>query len=101
MHRTYMGHLERGEKNLSFSTLVRVANALDTPLSDLLTGIESGDPGAVSGPARRGRARNVAHREPDAAQVVQQLAAMEKAIRVLRSTTLLVLKSKPTGKHKS
>ena len=29
VHRTYMGHLERGEKNLSFSSIVRVANALD------------------------------------------------------------------------
>lgn len=37
VHRTYMGHLERGEKNLSFSTLVRLSDALEITVSELLS----------------------------------------------------------------
>src|SRR5580658_10270452 len=40
VHRTYMGHLERGEKNVSFSSLARVAGALSLPISELFTGLE-------------------------------------------------------------
>jgi transcriptional regulator with XRE-family HTH domain len=36
VHRTYMGHLERGEKNVSFNTLVRLADALGITLPELL-----------------------------------------------------------------
>lgn len=36
MHRTYMGAIERGEQNVSLHTLVRIANALKVPLSQLI-----------------------------------------------------------------
>ena len=36
-----MGHLERGEKNVSFGSLLRLANALDIPMGHLFTGLES------------------------------------------------------------
>jgi transcriptional regulator with XRE-family HTH domain len=36
VHRTYMGHLERGEKNVSFNTLVKLADALGITLPELL-----------------------------------------------------------------
>jgi transcriptional regulator with XRE-family HTH domain len=39
VHRTYMGHLERGEKNLSFRSMMRVAGAVDVPLSALFSGL--------------------------------------------------------------
>jgi transcriptional regulator with XRE-family HTH domain len=35
LHRTYMGHVERGEKNVSLSTVLRVANALGIRISAL------------------------------------------------------------------
>ena len=35
LHRTYMGHVERGEKNVSLSTMVRISDALNVGLSDL------------------------------------------------------------------
>src|SRR5580704_12616363 len=35
VHRTYMGHVERGEKNVSLSTVLRVANALGIRLPAL------------------------------------------------------------------
>jgi transcriptional regulator with XRE-family HTH domain len=35
LHRTYMGHVERGEKNVSLSTVLKVAGALGVRLSEL------------------------------------------------------------------
>jgi transcriptional regulator with XRE-family HTH domain len=40
VHRTFMGTIERGESNLSFSNLVKVSTALDITLSQLLSGLE-------------------------------------------------------------
>ena len=37
VHRTYMGHLERGEKNVSFNTLSRLADALGISLAELVS----------------------------------------------------------------
>jgi transcriptional regulator with XRE-family HTH domain len=40
VHRTFMGTIERGETNLSFSNLAKIAGALNIPLSRLLSRIE-------------------------------------------------------------
>jgi transcriptional regulator with XRE-family HTH domain len=40
VHRTFMGTIERGETNLSFQNLVKVANALGITLAQMLSGIE-------------------------------------------------------------
>lgn len=40
VHRTFIGTIERGESNLSFHNLVRIATALGVTLSQLLSGIE-------------------------------------------------------------
>jgi transcriptional regulator with XRE-family HTH domain len=42
LHRTYMGHVERGEKNVSLSTVLRVANALGVGLAELFGGPQGG-----------------------------------------------------------
>jgi transcriptional regulator with XRE-family HTH domain len=42
MHRTFIGHLETGRKDFRLTTLIRVAEALGVPLSELFTGLESG-----------------------------------------------------------
>lgn len=41
LHRNYVGACERGEINLSFRVMLRLAQALDTPLSGLITAYES------------------------------------------------------------
>ena len=35
MHRTYVGGVERGERNLSYANLLRLAEALELTLSEL------------------------------------------------------------------
>jgi len=40
VHRTFMGTIERGETNLSFSNLVKVSRGLGITLSALLSGLE-------------------------------------------------------------
>ena len=40
LHRTFMGSVERGERNLSFSNLCKIAKALGLTLSQLLVGVE-------------------------------------------------------------
>jgi len=40
LHRTYVGSVERGERNLSFLNLVRLSRALRLPLGDLLAGVD-------------------------------------------------------------
>lgn len=40
VHQTFMGTIERGESNLSFSNLVKVAEGLGITLAQLLSGLE-------------------------------------------------------------
>ncbi len=40
LHRTYIGQIERGEKNISFSNLVKVSGVLGVTMSELLAGLE-------------------------------------------------------------
>lgn len=40
VHRTFMGTVERGESNLSFTNLAKISTALGITLSQLLSGLE-------------------------------------------------------------
>ncbi len=39
-HPTYIGQIERGEKNVSLENIVKISSALNVPLSKLVEGIE-------------------------------------------------------------
>jgi transcriptional regulator with XRE-family HTH domain len=60
LHRTYMGHVERGEKNISLSTVLRVANALGIRVSDLFGRAENhnGKAAKAASPAKRNSDRS-------------------------------------------
>ena len=51
LHRTYIGQIERGEKNISFENLSKVAGVLGVTLSELLSGLEDGS--ALGGASKR------------------------------------------------
>lgn len=40
LHRTYIGGIERGERNVAFLNIFRLAKALEIPLSDLMKGVD-------------------------------------------------------------
>ena len=40
LHRTYMGGIERGERDLTVQTVLTVAKGLNMTMSELLSGIE-------------------------------------------------------------
>jgi transcriptional regulator with XRE-family HTH domain len=42
LHRTYIGQIERGEKNISFANLVKVSGVLGVTMAELLAGLEYG-----------------------------------------------------------
>lgn len=42
-HPTYIGQLERGEKNATLESIERIASALNVPLSKLFEKLESGE----------------------------------------------------------
>ena len=42
-HRTYIGQIERGEKNISFENLIKLASVLGVTASELLSVLDSGD----------------------------------------------------------
>ena len=44
LHRTYLGGIERGERNVSLINLGAIANALDLSLSALFEGLSDGQP---------------------------------------------------------
>ena len=52
LHRTYIGQIERGEKNISFGNLSKVASVLGVTMSELLSGLEHGGPPEME-PRRR------------------------------------------------
>ena len=43
LHRTYIGQIERGEKNISFANLLKISGVLGVTMSELLAGLESDD----------------------------------------------------------
>ena len=44
LHRTYVGQIERGEKNISFGNLIKLSAVLGVTLSELLSRLEDGGP---------------------------------------------------------
>jgi len=83
LHRTYMGHVERGEKNVSLSTVARVANALGVRISALF-GHSQDIPTPEPAKQRRAQKPGPAPSQPqvpDVTRLVDELQAQRKAMR--------------------
>ena len=89
VHRTYMGHLERGEKNLSFLSILRVASALGVTLSELLAGLEKGDSARITN-------RKIAGVPAANNRALEEVAALERSVRALKG---LLGETAPSSKH--
>ncbi len=92
LHRTYLGHVELGKKNISFGNLVTIAAALGVPLSDLVVELES----RAGVPGKRSRAKTpVKSTEPNAkasatinrllTELRLQRGLMERALSTIQS----------------
>jgi transcriptional regulator with XRE-family HTH domain len=78
------GHLERGEKNVSFSSLAKVAGALSVPISDLFTDLErAGTPDKET--ARRAEPRGD---ELNRDTLLKKLAVLERGLHSLKEALL-------------
>jgi transcriptional regulator with XRE-family HTH domain len=74
LHRTYVGQIERGEKNISFDNLSKVASALDLTLSALLEGLENRRaPNVKPGQAETGSSKATAHEQLEIRKLVRRL----------------------------
>jgi transcriptional regulator with XRE-family HTH domain len=77
VHRTYMGHVERGEKNVSLSTVLRVANALGVRIPTLFGRAQEGSAQA----AHPERAGGIRPNRSEVNQLLDELQAQRKALR--------------------
>jgi transcriptional regulator with XRE-family HTH domain len=74
-HRAYAGALERGEKNVSFHGLVIVARCFGISVSELLKGIENGEP-----LRRKGTSRTA----PNLTRILSEIEILERTTQALR-----------------
>ena len=75
-HRTYVGQIERGEKNMSFDNLAKVADALGVTMATLLDGLENGSAANLKVPRAEAGSRGIkdaVHRALEAQKLVKRL----------------------------
>lgn len=89
LHRTYIGQIERGEKNISFGNLVKIASTLGVTAAELLTSLESDVPLATSSAKSRASKPPRAPRTLEVQKLAKQLQvqrnAMDRTMRMLEA----------------
>jgi transcriptional regulator with XRE-family HTH domain len=91
LHRTYIGQIERGEKNISFGNLSKIASVLGVTLSELLAGLEEGQKGSLPHRQNRRGARSsndIFRLQKLVKQLRVQQAAMDKVTILLEQLVL-------------
>jgi transcriptional regulator with XRE-family HTH domain len=92
LHRTYIGQIERGEKNISFDNLTRVASALGVNLSALLDGLENGTAAKLP-PQETGAHNDVARLQLETRKLVRRLKIQHAEM----NRTILALETFPVA----
>jgi len=90
-HRTYVGQIERGEKNMSFDNLAKVSDALGVSMSTLLDGLEDGATGDLKLPRADRGVKESAHRALETQKLVKRLKLRHAEM----SRTILALEDLP------
>jgi transcriptional regulator with XRE-family HTH domain len=83
LHRTYLGHVERGEKNVSLSTVLRVADALGVRISALFGRTQNAvadGPKQLRPPMTRSASGAAAY-DVDVRSILDELQSQRKALR--------------------
>jgi transcriptional regulator with XRE-family HTH domain len=92
-HRTYVGQIERGEKNMSFDNLAKVAEALGVSMSTLLDGLENGAEANLQPPRTEtgGGVKEAAYRALQTQKLVKRLKLQHAEM----NRTILALEGLP------
>jgi transcriptional regulator with XRE-family HTH domain len=80
LHRTYIGQIERGEKNISFANLSKVSIVLGVNFSELLAGLEDASPLAEAK-----RHTQVEQGSPDTHLRLRRIQKLLKQLKVQRA----------------
>ena len=92
LHRTYIGQIERGEKNISFDNLVKIAGVFEVTLAELMSGLEDGgaplkeakrESGAKNQRSRHDAVRQLLETQRLVKKLKLQHAALERTIEIL------------------
>ena len=77
LHRTYIGQIERGEKNLSFGNLVKISTVLGVTPSELLSVLDGDEPEHRSEPTQKAS-------QSAAAQSARRVREIQKTLKRLK-----------------
>jgi len=80
LHRTYIGQIERGEKNISFANLVKISGVLGVTMSELLAGIEDNAESTPTASASVSRKRGSAGPALEITKILRQLRIQQAAL---------------------
>jgi transcriptional regulator with XRE-family HTH domain len=92
LHRTYIGQVERGEKNISFENLSKISAVLGVTLSGLLKGLEGGniaDKTHARAELRPQRIKNEAHQVLEYRRLLKRMRLQHKEL----GRTIMALES--------
>jgi transcriptional regulator with XRE-family HTH domain len=94
LHRTYIGQIERGEKNISFGNLVKISSVLGVSLPELLSAVDGSPVGRAAKPDSRDRQSGQTDRTVELQKLVGRLSFQRAALdRTIMSLEDLILGS--------